>query len=92
MTTCISLYPYLASSINSGTEIYRTDVDIHQIILKYAQFIVELSSIASWEAQNFMNEEIEKKTNIFHGRIILLKNTSRKKTGKMGRCSECKKC
>ena len=78
-------------SISFGTEIYSTDVDIHQIILKYAQFVVEFSRITSWEAQNFMNEETEKKNNIFHGRILLLKNVSGKKRGKMGRCSVCKK-
>lgn len=62
ITICISLYPYLALSISFDTEIYSTDVDIHQIILKYAQFVVEFSSIPSWEAQSFMNEETEKRT------------------------------
>lgn len=34
-------------------EIYSTDVDINPMILKYAQYVVEFSSAASWEAQNF---------------------------------------
>lgn len=62
ITTCVSLYPYLDLGISFDTEIYSTDVDIHQIILKYAHFVVEFSSIPSWEAQNFMNEETEKRT------------------------------
>lgn len=50
-------YPYLALSISFGTEIHSTDVDINQMILKYAQFVVKFSSTVTWEAQNFMVEQ-----------------------------------
>lgn len=65
INNCISLYPYMASSIRFGAEINSIDVDIYQIILKYVQFVVESSSITSWEAQNSMNKQTLKRRTMF---------------------------
>lgn len=36
---------------------YSTDVDIHQVILKYAQSVIEFSNISSSGAQNAVSKQ-----------------------------------
>ena len=59
------IVPLTGFSIYFMEGIYSTDGDIHQMILKYGQSVVESSNISSWGSQRLWVNGLWKKNNVF---------------------------